>query len=80
MTYTGAMPSEKMILFRDGDSKLVLAYKWSPGGVLAKSTMNGVDWKDSTLARGAMFDPGTDATPITEAQARELHPDLVLPE
>ena len=68
---------EDLILFRDGESVRLLAYKYD---VLAKSSMDGVNWMDSTLARGAMFDPGTDAVPITVEEARKLHPNLVLPE
>ena len=68
-------PTDKLLLFRDGPQR-ILAYQH---GVLAKSTVNGVDWMDSTLAHGAMFDPGTDAEPITEEEARELYPGLVLP-
>ena len=70
-------PSDDLILFRDGDSVRLLAYKF---GVLAKSSMDGVNWMDSTLAQGAMFDPGTDAVPITVEEARKLHPNLVLPD
>ena len=75
-------PSDDLILFRDGDSKLVLAYRRGNGERfgIAKSTMDGVNWKDSNLARGAMFDPGTDAVPITVDEARKLHPNLVLPD
>ena len=70
-------PRDELILFRDGESVRLLAYKYD---VLAKSSMDGVNWMDSALARGAMFDPGTDAVPITVEEARKLHPNLVLPD
>ena len=70
-------PRDDLILFRDGDSKILLAYK---RGVLRKSSVDGVNWKDSNRAFDAMFDTGTDAVPITVEEARKLHPNLVLPD
>lgn len=79
--YTHPMPRDDLILFRDGESVRLLAYRRGNGERygIAKSSMDGVNWMDSTLAQGAMFDPGTDAVPITVEEARELHPNLVLP-
>ncbi len=75
-------PSDDLILCRDGDSKRLLAIRFGTetSPMIAMSSMDGVNWMESSLARAAMFDLGTDAEQITIEEARKLHPNLVLPE